>query len=94
MARSEDLKISANVWTEITANDVTKITFQNKSNSLPILVQVTVGSVAPTVQDGTKYEPYQGEYDLTLSSAFPGVVGANRVWVYSSRNVEVFVSHA
>lgn len=94
MARSGDLKIPAKTWTEITANDVTEITFQNKSNSLPITVQATVGSVAPASNEGTRYDPGEGEYNLELATGFRGLAGANRVWVYCTRSVEVFVSHA
>lgn len=95
MARSEDILIPAQVWTQITNDDVTTITFQNKSTRNRIQVQATVGAVAPTGGvEGTIYEPSGGEYDLPLATAFSGVPGANRVWVYAVNSTEVFVSHA
>lgn len=94
MARSEDLYIPAKVWTEITNADVSEITFQNKSTRSVMHVAVTVGSVAPTGVSGVVYSPGTGEYDLRLSSGFPGVIGGNRVWVYTEDPAEVFVSHA
>ena len=97
MARSEDISIPAKVWTEITNGDVATITFQNKSSSQTIQVTATAGLIEPTGVDGTAYAPGAGEYDLNLATAFPGVSGANRVWVYTTRAsgfVTVFVSHA
>ena len=97
MARSEDLTIQPKVWTEITNADVTAITFQNKAKGRVVLVSATVGSVEPTSLDGVEYPPSEGHYDLHLATAFPGVSGANRVWVYSldaKGLIPVFVSHA
>ena len=94
MARSEDIQVPARTWVEITNADVSEITFQNKSSRAMMHVAVTVGSVAPTGVSGVKYAPGTGEYDLRLSSGFPGVTGGNRVWVYMEYPAEVFVSHA
>ena len=97
MARSEDIKVSPKVWTEITNGDVSTITFQNKAEGRSVLLSATVGSVAPTEIEGVEYLPGQGHYDINLSTAFPGVPGANRVWVYSldaKGLITVFVSHA
>ncbi len=94
MARSEDLIIPAKTWTEITNSDVSSITFQNKSASIPMQVQSTVGSVQPTGVEGVLYTAGTGEFGLSLSSGFAGVTGANRVWVYANQQIEVFVSHA
>ena len=97
MARSGDLRISPKVWTEITNGDVSTLTFQNKAEGRSILVSATVGSVAPTTVEGVEYLPSEGHYDISLATAFPGVPGANRVWVYSldaKALITVFVSHA
>ena len=94
MARSEDLIIPAKTWTEITNSDVSSITFQNKSASIPMQVQGTSGSVQPTGVEGVLYTAGTGEFGLSLSSGFAGVTGANRVWVYANQQIEVFVSHA
>lgn len=94
MARSEDITVPAGIWTEITNADVSEITFQNKSTGGKMQVAATVGSVAPSNVRGTVYGPGAGEYALRLSEAFPGVPGANRVWVFMEYPAEVFVSHA
>ena len=94
MARSEDLIIPAKTWTEITNSDVSSITFQNKSASIPMQVQATAGSVQPTGVEGVLYTAGTGEFGLSLPSGFSGVTGANRVWVYANQQIEVFVSHA
>ena len=57
-------------------------------------VQPSAGSVQPTGVDGVLYTSGSGEFGLSLSSGFPGVAGANRVWVYANQQIEVFVSHA
>jgi hypothetical protein len=94
MARSGDIIISAKTWTEITSGDVTSITFQNKSAATLMQVQATAGSVTPIGVEGVIYSPRVGEFGISLASAFPGVPGANRVWVYANQKIEVFVSHA
>jgi len=94
MARSEDIIVPAKTWTEITNADVTAITFQNKSRNNIVVIEATVGAVAPSVVDGVEYPPKTGEFDLSLATGFPGVVGANRVWAYSAQPLTVFVSHA
>ena len=94
MARSEDIVVAAKTWTEITSGDVTSITFQNKSPATPMQVQATAGSVEPPDVEGVLYTAGAGEFGLSIGSAFPGVMGANRVWVYANQQIEVFVSHA
>lgn len=97
MARSEDLRISPKVWTEITNGDVSTITFQNKAEGRSVLLSATVGSVAPATVEGVEYPASVGHFDINLATAFPGVSGANRVWVYSldaKALITVFVSHA
>lgn len=94
MARHEEIAVPANTWTQITSDDVTEISFQNKSRSGTMYVQATSGEVAPTDVYGYEYGSLQGEYLLSLAEAFPGVTDAARVWVYCEQDSEVFVSHA
>lgn len=82
-------------WTQLTDANVTDITFQNIGASA-IYVQGAVGEVAPNgAAFGVLYQPGEGESKRLLSELFPGVSGANRVYVKSaSLPTQVFVSHA
>lgn len=93
MSKHTTVKITADQWTELTSSDVTEITFQNQGSAF-MLVQVTVGSVAPTNKNGSvRYNPGQGESGTPLSELAPGIAGT-RVWAMSGQAVSVFVSHA
>ena len=93
MAQNTDIVLAIGAWTQLTNADVTAITFQNKSGGF-ILVKGTVGAVAPTDDDGAvRYNPGQGERNVSLSDLFPGI-SANRVYAYTSAGGEVMVSHA
>lgn len=95
MARNDTLELTAGVWNEITNADVTSITFQNIS-PYPVFVTATTGAApSSTEAEGTvRYNPGQGERNVQLSDLFPGVVGADRVYVISEGVATVFVSHA
>jgi len=94
MARTTVLSIPALTWTQITNDDVTTITFQNRSE-YDCYVAVTTDETAPTdLSTAVKYGPGQGENSMTLSSAFDGTSGADRVWVYARDPIDFFVSHA
>lgn len=94
MARNGDLVIPKATWTQITNDDVSEITFQNKSKGDVLYIQGTADSTSPVAVEGIEYGPMQGEYALTMSEAFPGVDGVARVWAYIEDGGEVFVSHA
>jgi len=93
MARNTDILLPTASWTQLTDADVTSITFQNKSGDY-ILVKGTVGASAPSDDDGAvRYNPGQGERNVSLSDLFPGVA-ATRVYAYAPTGAEVMVSHA
>jgi len=95
MAKNETMTLTAGEWTEITDSDITAITFQNIS-PYPVFVAGTTGS-APTStdpEDAIRYNPGQGERNVTLTDLFPGVSGVDRVFVTSDGEATVFVSHA
>ena len=78
-------------WTEITDANITRITIQNQG-LVPLEVKATTGAT-PTDSDGAIVIPENGilinEY---LADLFPGVAGADRVFIRGSGNV--FFSHA
>ena len=93
MPRNTDIPLPTATWTQLTDADVTSITFQNKSGDY-ILVKGTVGASAPSDDDGAvRYNPGQGERNVSLSDLFPGVA-ATRVYAYAPTGAEVMVSHA
>jgi hypothetical protein len=92
--RKDTVNVAAETWTQITNADVTELTFQNVSDQT-IRVTATAGATAPTTLNGAlRYAPMMGEVKMVLADYFPGVSGANRVWVYADSGVSVFVSHA
>lgn len=95
MPRSTTITADEGAWTELTANNITDITFQVKGGGT-VLVQATVGAVAPIVDtDAISYKLGQGEANRALADLFPGVSGANRVYAKAlSNDLSVFVSHA
>ena len=93
MARNTTLTVTANTWTQLTANDVQTITFHVEGNSF-VYVKATVDANAPTDFLGApRYRPGQGEKNVALSEIWQGI-NAVRVWVFSETVAEVFVSHA
>ena len=51
-------------------------------------------ATSPTSTVGAiRYSPNQGELNTALADLFPGMSAA-RVWVFSTSNISVFVSHA
>jgi hypothetical protein len=92
-ARNTTLTLTAGTWLQLTDNDVTSITFQNKSG-VDIWVAGTTSASAPSNKlTAIKYGPGQGERLATLADLFPGI-SAVRVYAYTDSNGEVFVSHA
>lgn len=94
MAQNTTITIPAAAWTQITDADITSITFQNVGSN-HILIKATSGATAPTTAvGGFRYNPGQGERNVTLADLFSGVSSANRVWAYSTDGSSVVVSHA
>lgn len=91
MARDALIAVS-NEWTQLTAGDVSTITFENQGND--IFVRVTVGATAPSETDGLLYPPKTGEANILLSELAPGVSGGNRVYARADFGASVWVSHA
>lgn len=93
MAQNTTVTVTAGSWTQLTDADVTSITFQNVSG-YHMLVKATADATAPTSLDGAaRYNPGQGERNVSLSDLFPGISGV-RLWALSNEAVEVLVSHA
>jgi len=96
MPKNAIVDIPPSQWVELTDNDVTSITFQNKGYSQDyhnIFIAVT-GGATPTSLDGTlEYPPKYGERNVSLSDLFPGGAGS-RVFAYSQHATKIFVSHA
>lgn len=94
MPRNTTVSVASATWTQITDADVTAITFQNLSD-FSMFVKATTDTTAPTDLTGAlKYAPGQGERAVAMADLFPGLTGADRVWVYADPGVQVFVSHA
>lgn len=94
MPQNTTVPVPAKTWTQITNADATNITFQNLGNGT-VLVKATAGAVAPTDATGAMALPAGlGEKNVALADIWPGVSGANRVWVYSNQLGAVFTSHA
>lgn len=92
MARHETVLIKAKEWTEITLNNATSISFQNKSVGTSH-VTPTVGSVAPTDKSGsTEVEKGFGGSG-SFADLWPGATGANRVFVWRDTAGLMMVSH-
>ena len=94
MAQNTTINIPAATWTQITDGNVTAMTFQNISGNF-VLVKGTVGATAPTDLAGSlRYNPGQGERNVLLADLFPGISGANRVYVFADSGAQVAVSNA
>lgn len=91
MARDALIEVSGE-WTQLTAGDVSAITFENQGTE--ILIRVTVGAVSPSGTGGLAYPPKTGEANTLLSDLAPGVSGGNRVYARSDFGASVWVSHA
>ncbi len=93
MPRNETVLIPKDTWTQLTANDVTAITFQIKRGVVEIAV--AVGAVAPTnFDDAITYHAREGEMARPIAEMAPGIAGT-RVYAYSAgEGASVYVSHA
>lgn len=94
MARNTTVTLVAETWTQLTDADVFTITFQNRGD-YHILVKATTDTSAPSDATGAiRYNPGQGERNVSVADLFPGIANADRIWAYSDRAVDVMVSHA
>jgi hypothetical protein len=92
MARHGTLDIPVGVWTEITSNDVSGLTFFVVSQA--VVVAATTGAAPENNRAGFKYLGGFGEINLGLAEFAPGIA-ATRVWVLAQYHEStVFVSHA
>ena len=96
MAKSANVAVPAQTWTQLTSGNVSSITFQNIGKEHDMFVLGTVGEVAPTgAPDGAvQYNTGQGELNAAMTDLFPGVSGANRVYAWSEHGTEAAVNHA
>ena len=94
-ARNDDVAAIKQDWVELTAGDVTNITFQNKGSD-QIIVLGTIGSVKPAASDkGIAYASGKGEVNTAIADLFLGIASPNRLWVWGTSSAsDVFVSHA
>ncbi len=95
MPFNDVIELEPNVVTPVTENNITRITVKNLGAST-VYLRATVGSVAPTYQQMINHLPFgisEGEKNMVLSEAFPGLPGANRVYMMSRDRLRVFVSH-
>ena len=91
---SSTIMVPPKTWTLITSNNVSSLSFQNVGDA-PMRIKGAVGAVAPTDATGSlMYLRDQGEQNVLLSELFPGVTGANRVYVWSKSGTRVAASHA
>jgi hypothetical protein len=93
MAQNTTILVPALTWTELTNDDVTSITFQNRTG-YPVFVKGTEDDTAPSDASGAiRYNPGQGELNVELADLFPGIT-AVRLWAFAEIASEVTVSHA
>lgn len=95
MARNDTITPPSGVWTQLTSGDATAVRVQNISG-YSVKLSATNGGTAPTDAKGAlELGPMQTmAADLTLAQLWPGVSGANRLWVLSDMGATVSVSHA
>lgn len=94
MAQNTTVDVPAATWTQLTDADISAITFQNLGGNY-CLIKGTTDTSAPTTTAGAiRYNPGQGERNVTLSDLFPGIASVDRVWAYAADATAVMVSHA
>jgi len=95
MARNDTITLTSGVWTQLTNANAAAVRVQNLVG-YTIKLQATNGATAPTSIAGALELRPHGTLatDLTLAQLWPGVAGANRLWVLSDIGANVSVSHA
>lgn len=92
-ARNTTVSVGS-TYTQLTDNNVTAISFQNRNGAILEVVAVASGTPAETVR-GCFYGEREGEDNLTLADRWLGVTSPARVWArFVGSTGEVWVSHA
>lgn len=86
-----DTTTAKQTWTEITDANITRITIQNQSDEV-LEVRATTGSAPSDDGKAVLIPPYGMLINEYLADLFPGVTGADRVFIRGSGSV--FFSHA
>ena len=93
MARNTTVEAPAGAWVELTNANASSITFQNVA-AHHVMIKGGATSTLPTDLDGAlRYNPGQGERNVSLSDLFPGI-SAVRVFAFAESGAAVAVSHA
>jgi hypothetical protein len=93
LAQNLTLTIPAATWTQLTDADITALTFQNVGGN-HILIKATTDGTAPTnFSAAIRYNPGQGERNVSLADLFPGLAARDRVWAWAENTTPIFVSH-
>jgi hypothetical protein len=81
-------------WVELTEGDADFVTFQNVGYA-PVFIKATSSSSPPTDAQGSLEFPAASQaVSYSISSMFPGIAGANRLWAYAWFDGAVAISHA
>jgi hypothetical protein len=92
-ARNTNVTVGS-TYTQLTDNDVTVISFQNKNFALLEVVAVASGTPSESV-NGVVYAEREGEDSLALATRWLGVTGPVRVWArLKGSSGPVWVSHS
>jgi hypothetical protein len=92
-ARNTDVTVGS-TYTQLTDNDVTAISFQNKGYGTLEVTAVASGTPSESVV-GFIVGELEGEDNLILADRFLGVTGPARVWArFANSTGPVWVNHA
>lgn len=93
MARHAFVYLVKNDWVQLTANDVTTISFQNLNN-FEIEILGTVDATKPAASEkGYTFEPKTGVEKKALADMFDGMA-AVRLWGRAKTAGKIRVDHA
>ncbi|MBJ2153657.1 hypothetical protein [Paracoccus sp. IB05] len=94
MPQHATLQIQPRAWTRVTSAAITALRLQNRGLEA-LEVQATAGTAEPVNAMGALSLGYQEAIlpDRPLAQLFPGVAGADHVWVWSASGGEISVSH-
>ena len=92
-ARNTDITVGS-TYTELTDNNISNISFQNKGSGTLEVVAVASGTPAETV-NGVIYAEREGEDNLPVADRWLGVTTPARVWArFANSTGSVWVSHS